>query len=595
MTLEVKSLQDYVNELSATVQAIKEEIDMIASGGFMPAGSVYFADLPALIDERYGFVYNIKDAFVTTSDFIEGPGKSYSAGTNVGIVRDEERELKYDVLSSFVDTAAIFGAIELKQSMTLSKEIAGANTVEGALESLDNNIGITIDDELSTTSTNPVQNKVIKSALDAKANTDGKIAEAYSADYAAKAANDAHNNNIANTYATKTELSDGLSGKVNAVAGKGLSSNDYTNEDKDYVDGLPAQLLGKQDTLTFDDTPTDGSNNPVKSNGIYDSEKDIYAAMGEMGAKNLISYPYHQNTKTEYGVTFTNNGDGSVTVSTVNTGATAEATFICHNRLNTEANELRIKNGKYILSGCPQGGSATTYLLTTNRTYNGSSEAMGNEYGSGKVITLNGDDYGADGVNLGISIVVKSGTIITTPITFKPMLRLASDTDSTYQPYAKTNKQLTDDVSLLDSKKTDTDMVAADFDATASYTAGNYCVQDGKLYKFKNNHSGAWSSADVDEVKIAGELSALKSGFINVARGFVITGQTFTIGVSGNVIMGLPSDLYGKTILAISCSNFGTAQIPPYGWAVIPNDNSYVFYGEANTDYTNATIDFVYM
>ena len=64
--------------------------------------------------------------------------------------------------------------------------------------------------------------------------------------------------------------------------------------------------------------------------------------------------------------------------------------------------------------------------------------------------------------------------------------------------------------------KANTDMVAADFNAGTSYTAGNYCVQDGKLYKFKNNHSGAWSSADVDEVKIAGELSALKSGLTNV-------------------------------------------------------------------------------
>lgn len=60
--------------------------------------------------------------------------------------------------------------------------------------------------------------------------------------------------------------------------------------------------------------------------------------------------------------------------------------------------------------------------------------------------------------------------------------------------------------------KANTDMVAADFNAGTSYTAGNYCVQDGKLYKFKNNHSGAWSSADVDEVKITGELSALRSG-----------------------------------------------------------------------------------
>ena len=71
----------------------------------------------------------------------------------------------------------------------------------------------------------------------------------------------------------------------------------------------------KQDTLTFDDTPTDGSNNPVKSNGIYDSEKDIYAAMGEMGAKNLIPYPYYNTTKTVNGITFTDNGDGTISVT----------------------------------------------------------------------------------------------------------------------------------------------------------------------------------------------------------------------------------------------------------------------------------------
>ena len=69
--------------------------------------------------------------------------------------------------------------------------------------------------------------------------------------------------------------------------------------------------------------------------------------------------------------------------------------------------------------------------------------------------------------------------------------------------------------------KANTDMVAADFNTGTSYTAGNYCVQDGKLYKFKANHSGAWSAADVDEVKITGELSALKSGLTGLLkRGF---------------------------------------------------------------------------
>lgn len=61
-------------------------------------------------------------------------------------------------------------------------------------------------------------------------------------------------------------------------------------------------------------------------------------------------------------------------------------------------------------------------------------------------------------------------------------------------------------------EKANTDIVASDFSAAASYTAGDYCIYEGKFYKFKANHSGAWAAADVDEIKIAGELSSLRSG-----------------------------------------------------------------------------------
>ena len=37
------------------------------------------------------------------------------------------------------------------------------------------------------------------------------------------------------------------------------------------VSNLSIAVAGKQDALTFDDIPTDGSDNPVKSNGIYDA------------------------------------------------------------------------------------------------------------------------------------------------------------------------------------------------------------------------------------------------------------------------------------------------------------------------------------
>lgn len=82
-----------------------------------------------------------------------------------------------------------------------------------------------------------------------------------------------------------------------------------------------------------------------------------------------------------------------------------------------------------------------------------------------------------------------------------------------------------------------TDMVAADFNAGTSYTAGNYCIYEGKFYKFKNNHSGAWAAADVDEIKIAGELSALKSGLTSVEHDMVNKNSPEIYGLIRNAVL----------------------------------------------------------
>lgn len=74
------------------------------------------------------------------------------------------------------------------------------------------------------------------------------------------------------------------------------------------------------------------------------------------------------------------------------------------------------------------------------------------------------------------------------------------------------------DVEAALGEKADTDIVASDFSTATSYTVGDYCIYEGKFYKFKANHSGAWAAADVDEIKIAGELTALKSGLTNLGN-----------------------------------------------------------------------------
>lgn len=69
---------------------------------------------------------------------------------------------------------------------------------------------------------------------------------------------------------TGTEL-----GLVNADDGKGLSSNDYTDDEKEKLsqavthDDLTDALSSVQSGLSFDDDPTEGSDNPVTSDGVY--------------------------------------------------------------------------------------------------------------------------------------------------------------------------------------------------------------------------------------------------------------------------------------------------------------------------------------
>lgn len=62
-------------------------------------------------------------------------------------------------------------------------------------------------------------------------------------DTAKKAVADDKGNTISTTYATKNELNTGLGKKVDAVAGKGLSTNDYTTDEKNKLASLKNYTL----------------------------------------------------------------------------------------------------------------------------------------------------------------------------------------------------------------------------------------------------------------------------------------------------------------------------------------------------------------
>lgn len=77
----------------------------------------------------------------------------------------------------------------------------------------------------------------------------------------------------------------------------------------------------------------------------------------------------------------------------------------------------------YILNGCPSGGSSETYSLTPN--------GSNSDYGEGILIPSDSN------WNKYVSIYIHSGvTIPASGYTFYPMLRLATESDATFEPYS---------------------------------------------------------------------------------------------------------------------------------------------------------------
>ena len=157
---------------------------------------------------------------------------------------------------------------------------------------------------------------------------------------------------------------------------------------------------------------------------------DVYEVMGQNGAKNLARYPYAETTLTRKGITYTDNGNGSITA---NGTASANSNMFLYNH---DANFLPA--GKYKVSFTDSGASDSTYYLRlilrnsqsvdveTNFIYNDEVEFTITD----AVATIYLDLRVMNGVNL-------NGK------TFYPMIRLASYPDNTYQPPTMTNQELT--------------------------------------------------------------------------------------------------------------------------------------------------------
>lgn len=87
--------------LEEDIKGVEAKIDDALIGLYYPGGSVDFSDLPELSADVFRKAFIVTDAFTTTSDFVEGSGTSYPAGTNVAVVNTgtaEDPVYKFDVV-----------------------------------------------------------------------------------------------------------------------------------------------------------------------------------------------------------------------------------------------------------------------------------------------------------------------------------------------------------------------------------------------------------------------------------------------------------------------------------------------------------------
>ena len=91
--------------LKSEIDAVDRKLDDAIVGIYTPGGSYTFENLPALSADTLGKVYTVTDAFTTTSDFVEGAGVDYPAGTNVAVVNrgtDADPVYKYDATTGAI-------------------------------------------------------------------------------------------------------------------------------------------------------------------------------------------------------------------------------------------------------------------------------------------------------------------------------------------------------------------------------------------------------------------------------------------------------------------------------------------------------------
>lgn len=185
--------------------------------------------------------------------------------------------------------------------------------------------------------------------------------------------------------------------------------------------------------VTANQTHIDKTISGINSDNVQGAIDELKGTIGYT-SKNLLPYPYYAyvgsgysqyvngNVFTYQGVSYTN--DNSI----ITANGTATNTSYCYLKHRTYEN-YNLKKGKYILSGCPKGGSDSTYYIDIGKTgADGNFELIGKDYGDGLEFELEEDTS-----NIAVTMVITKG-YTANGLVFEPMISYEGGEYKRYVP-----------------------------------------------------------------------------------------------------------------------------------------------------------------
>ena len=199
-----------------------------------------------------------------------------------------------------------------------------------------------------------------------------------------------------------------FSGSYNDLTNKPTVDQTYSATSSNAQSGkaVASAISGKADTSL------------LKSTVGWSGKNKLPLYLKDLKSRNLQG-TWSGNVYSQNNITFTvaTNNNDVVTGITINTSsASAETIFY----LGTASFPIHLDAGTYIFTGCPEGGSNSTYRLRIG--------GVGSDTGSGFTFTQVQDGDRKP------EIVVSNNATVSNAV-FKPMLRDASISDDTYEPY----------------------------------------------------------------------------------------------------------------------------------------------------------------